>query len=95
MDGRAWQSDTDNCHAGYPGTSFPADEFNPAFWPSRVPNKLLTEANSGPIERAQHPTQNTLDAKNIQYQKACIVIPSSAIRVPLGPVQVVLVAPAF
>jgi hypothetical protein len=40
-----WQSDTDSCRAGYPGTSFPADEFIPAFWPSRVPNNVLTEAN--------------------------------------------------
>jgi len=40
-----WQSDTDSCRAGYPGTPFPADEFIPAFWPSRVPNNVLTEAN--------------------------------------------------
>lgn len=38
-----WQSDTDSCRAGYPGTPFPADNFIPAFWPSRVPNNILTE----------------------------------------------------
>jgi hypothetical protein len=38
-----WQSDTDSCRAGYPGTPFPQDEFIPAFWPSRVPNNVLTE----------------------------------------------------
>jgi L-Lysine epsilon oxidase N-terminal/L-lysine epsilon oxidase C-terminal domain len=40
-----WQSDTDSCRAGYGGTPFPADDFIPAFWPSRVPNNVLTEAN--------------------------------------------------
>ena len=35
-----WQSDTDSCRAGYPGTPFPTDEFIPAFWPSRVPNNV-------------------------------------------------------
>jgi L-Lysine epsilon oxidase N-terminal/L-lysine epsilon oxidase C-terminal domain len=40
-----WQSDTDSCRAGYPGTPFPNDEFIPTFWPSRVPNHVLTEAD--------------------------------------------------
>ena len=40
-----WQTDTDSCRAGYPGTPFPTDEFIPAFWPSRVPNNVLTEDN--------------------------------------------------
>jgi len=39
-----WQSDTASCRAGYPGTEFPADPFIPTFWPSRVPNNVLTEA---------------------------------------------------
>jgi hypothetical protein len=38
-----WQADTDSCRAGYPGTPFPPDEFIPTFWPSRVPNTVLTE----------------------------------------------------
>jgi hypothetical protein len=40
-----WQSDTDSCRAGYPVTPFPADEFIPTFWPSRVPNHVLTAEN--------------------------------------------------
>jgi hypothetical protein len=38
-----WQSDTASCRAGYPGTEFPSDPFIPTFWPSRVPNNVLTE----------------------------------------------------
>jgi len=37
-----WQSDTASCRAGY-GFEFPADPFIPSFWPSRVPNNVLTE----------------------------------------------------
>lgn len=38
-----WQADTASCRAGYPGTEFPADSYIPTFWPSRVPNTILTE----------------------------------------------------
>jgi hypothetical protein len=38
-----WQSDTDSCRAGY-GAPFPPDTLIPSFWPSRVPNQVLTEA---------------------------------------------------
>jgi L-lysine epsilon oxidase C-terminal domain len=38
-----WQADTASCRAGYPGTEFPPDNFIPTFWPSRVPNTVLTE----------------------------------------------------
>jgi hypothetical protein len=40
-----WQTDTASCRAGYPGTEFPNDSFIPTFWPSRVPNTVLSEAN--------------------------------------------------
>ena len=40
-----WQTDTASCRAGYPGTEFPDDSFIPTFWPSRVPNTILSEAN--------------------------------------------------
>ncbi len=40
-----WQTDTASCLAGYPGGEFPADDFIPAFWPSKVPNTVLTEEN--------------------------------------------------
>jgi hypothetical protein len=38
-----WQSDTDSCRAGYSGPPFPTDNLIPSFWPSRVPNQVLTE----------------------------------------------------
>jgi hypothetical protein len=38
-----WQSDTGSCRSGYPGTEFPPDSYIPTFWPSRVPNHVLTE----------------------------------------------------
>jgi hypothetical protein len=38
-----WQSDTASCRAGYPDTEFPSDPFIPTFWPSRVPNNVITE----------------------------------------------------
>jgi L-Lysine epsilon oxidase N-terminal/L-lysine epsilon oxidase C-terminal domain len=38
-----WQTDTASCRAGYPNTEFPADSYIPTFWPSRVPNTVLTE----------------------------------------------------
>ena len=40
-----WQTDTASCRSGYPGTEFPSDPYIPTFWPSRVPNTVLTEAN--------------------------------------------------
>jgi hypothetical protein len=40
-----WQTDTASCRAGYPGTEFPPDSFIPTFWPSRVPNTVLTDEN--------------------------------------------------
>ena len=38
-----WQTDTASCRSGYPGTEFPEDSFIPTFWPSRVPNTVLSE----------------------------------------------------
>jgi hypothetical protein len=40
-----WQTDTASCRAGYPGRPFPENAFIPSFWPSRVPNTILTDAN--------------------------------------------------
>ncbi|HEY4084730.1 MAG TPA: LodA/GoxA family CTQ-dependent oxidase [Bryobacteraceae bacterium] len=37
-----WQSDTDSCRAGY-GAPFPPDSLIPSFWPSRVPNQVLSQ----------------------------------------------------
>ncbi len=44
-----WQADTASCRAGYPGTEFPSDPFIPTFWPSRVPNNVMTEAQFNTI----------------------------------------------
>lgn len=40
-----WQTDTASCLAGYGGTEFQPDDLIPAFWPSRVPNTVLSEAS--------------------------------------------------
>lgn len=57
-----WQSDTDSCRAGYPGTPFPTDEFIPAFWPSRVPNNVLTEDNYKIVIDKSQPLEKRLAA---------------------------------
>ncbi len=43
--GLPWQADTGFCRAGYPADDYHYDSFIPAFWPARVPNDVLTEAN--------------------------------------------------
>jgi hypothetical protein len=40
-----WQTDMASCRPGYRGADFPDDDFLPAFWVSRVPGHVLTEAN--------------------------------------------------
>jgi L-Lysine epsilon oxidase N-terminal/L-lysine epsilon oxidase C-terminal domain len=57
-----WQSDTDSCRAGYPGTPFPQDEFIPAFWPSRVPNNILTEDNYRIVMDKSQPIEKRFEA---------------------------------
>lgn len=57
-----WQSDTDSCRAGYPGTPFPQDEFIPTFWPSRVPNNVLTEDCYAVVIDASQPIERRLEA---------------------------------
>jgi hypothetical protein len=57
-----WQSDTDSCRAGYPGTPFPPDEFIPAFWPSRVPNNVLTEVSYRIVTDKTQPLEKRFEA---------------------------------
>lgn len=38
-----WQTDTASCRAGYQ-SEFPPDDLIPAFWPSRVPDTVLSDA---------------------------------------------------
>ena len=52
-----WQSDTASCRAGYPGTEFPDDTFIPTFWPSRVPNTVLTEHDFNTVVDASQPLE--------------------------------------
>lgn len=41
-----WQADTASCRALHPpGQEFPVDPVLPTFWPARVPNHVLTEAD--------------------------------------------------
>jgi hypothetical protein len=57
-----WQSDTDSCRSGYPGTPFPPDDFIPTFWPSRVPNHVLTEDQYEIVLDEQQPIEKRFEA---------------------------------
>ena len=57
-----WQSDTDSCRSGYPNTPFPTDEFIPTFWPSRVPNHVLTEDQYRTAVDETQPLEKRLEA---------------------------------
>jgi hypothetical protein len=57
-----WQSDTDSCRSGYPGTPFPPDDFIPTFWPSWVPNHVLTEDQYEIVLDEQQPIEKRFDA---------------------------------
>ncbi len=39
-----WQTDTASCRAGYSSQEFEQDDLIPAFWPSRVPDTVLSES---------------------------------------------------
>jgi hypothetical protein len=57
-----WQSDTASCRAGYPGTEFPQDAFIPTFWPSRVPNTVLTEDDFKTVTDPTQPLETRMAA---------------------------------
>jgi len=59
-----WQSDTASCRAGYPGTEFPSDKFIPTFWPSRVPNNVITEEKYKIIVDPSKPIMERMAAFN-------------------------------
>jgi hypothetical protein len=50
-----WQTDTASCRAGYgwPGNPLPNEVFIPSFWPSRVPNDVLTEEDFAIVVNAE------------------------------------------
>ena len=57
-----WQSDTASCRAGYPQTEFPEDTFIPTFWPSRVPNTVLSEDNYKIVMDKNQPMEKRIRA---------------------------------
>ena len=66
-----WQTDTASCRAGYPGTEFPDDSFIPTFWPSRVPNTVLSEASYNTVIDTNKPLDERIAAfydRGLWYQ---------------------------
>ena len=66
-----WQTDTASCRAGYPGTEFPDDGFIPSFWPARVPNTVLSEANYQTVIDPSQPLDRRIAAfydRGLWYQ---------------------------
>ena len=59
-----WQSDTASCRAGYPFPPFPTDPYIPTFWPSRVPNNVLTEAQYAVLTDPESTPEQRLAAFN-------------------------------
>jgi len=60
-----WQTDTASCRAGYtdwPGDPLPNESFIPSFWPSRVPNDVLTEEDFEIVVNAKLPLDDRMHA---------------------------------
>jgi hypothetical protein len=60
-----WQTDTASCRAGYtgwPGDPLPNENFIPSFWPSRVPNDVLTEEDYDVVVNAKLPLDQRMHA---------------------------------
>ena len=59
-----WQTDTASCRAGYswPGNPLPNEIFIPSFWPSRVPNDVLTEEDYAVVVDAELPLDQRMHA---------------------------------
>jgi hypothetical protein len=54
-----WQTDTASCRAGYEKSY---DPWIPTFWPARVPNHVLTEADYQTVMNTQLPREKRLEA---------------------------------
>ncbi len=54
-----WQTDTASCRSGY---TKKYDPYLPTFWPARVPNQILTQANYNIVMDAQRPLADRLTA---------------------------------
>ncbi|HLI56607.1 MAG TPA: LodA/GoxA family CTQ-dependent oxidase [Actinomycetota bacterium] len=59
-----WQADTASCRSGYPTTILPADPYLPTFWPSRVPNQVLTEEDYRVVIDPAEPIDKRVEAFN-------------------------------
>jgi hypothetical protein len=73
-----WQADTASCRAGYPATEFPDDIFIPTFWPSRVPNTILSEDNYQLVIDASQPLEKRMAA----FYERCIWLRSLGLKRP-------------
>jgi len=56
-----WQTDTASCQSGYVPK---VDPYLPSFWPSRVPNHVLTEDDYNVVVNAQRPLSERVAAFN-------------------------------
>ncbi|HYO60890.1 MAG TPA: LodA/GoxA family CTQ-dependent oxidase [Actinomycetota bacterium] len=59
-----WQTDTASCRSGYPRPPFPTDPYLPTFWPSRVPNEVLTEDSYAIVADPDQPMEAREEAFN-------------------------------
>jgi hypothetical protein len=73
-----WQADTASCRAGYPGTEFPDDPLIPTFWPSRVPNTILTEDSYQIVIDTTQPLEKRITA----FYERCIWLRSLGLKRP-------------
>lgn len=62
--GVPWQTDTASCRSGYPVPPFPTDPYLPAFWPSRVPNEVLSEESYEIVVDENQPMETRQEAFN-------------------------------
>jgi hypothetical protein len=60
--GLPWQADTGFCRSGYPAPGYTYDPYVPTFWPARVPNQVLTEANYAVAVDPAQPRERRLAA---------------------------------
>ena len=56
-----WQTDTASCRSGYPPG---ADRYIPTFWPSRVPNHVLTDQSYRIVVDPQKSSEDRVAAFN-------------------------------
>jgi hypothetical protein len=60
--GLPWQADTGFCRSGYSAPGYTYDPYVPTFWPARVPNQVLTEANYAVAVDPAQPRERRLAA---------------------------------